>query len=276
LPIKSRKISGKELDLETGFYYYGARYLDPKTSRWISGDPAIGEYIPGAPVNDEVKKQNQNLPGGGGIFNLVNLHVYHYAGNNPVKYVDPDGRDSGYVMDENAVGGAGHAGWFVQTDTGYSFYEVTGLDDKIESGDPVKKDNKEGTALSNSPLKFPTGASAKSAKYESSAGTVRRDFDTWDDMVSYLGSAGKNDGYDSMIVFNTTPDQDKIIANVSENIGANFSGYKIVGNNCGTVARDVLTTPGSGIVGNTKSSIPNNIGKWLSRHNMNSYKLIIP
>jgi hypothetical protein len=27
----------------------------------------------------------------GGIFNLVNLHVYHYAGNNPVKYVDPTG-----------------------------------------------------------------------------------------------------------------------------------------------------------------------------------------
>jgi hypothetical protein len=27
----------------------------------------------------------------GGIFNLVNLHVYHYAGNNPVKYLDPDG-----------------------------------------------------------------------------------------------------------------------------------------------------------------------------------------
>ena len=28
----------------------------------------------------------------GGVFNVVNLHVYHYAGNNPVKYVDPDGR----------------------------------------------------------------------------------------------------------------------------------------------------------------------------------------
>jgi hypothetical protein len=27
------------------------------------------------------------------VFNLVNLHVYHYAGNNPVKYTDPDGRE---------------------------------------------------------------------------------------------------------------------------------------------------------------------------------------
>jgi len=28
----------------------------------------------------------------GGVFNVVNLHVYHYAGNNPVKYTDPDGK----------------------------------------------------------------------------------------------------------------------------------------------------------------------------------------
>ena len=31
-----------ELDEETGLYYYGARYLDPKYSRWLSGDPALG------------------------------------------------------------------------------------------------------------------------------------------------------------------------------------------------------------------------------------------
>jgi hypothetical protein len=28
----------------------------------------------------------------GGVFNYVNLHVYHYSANNPVKYIDPDGR----------------------------------------------------------------------------------------------------------------------------------------------------------------------------------------
>lgn len=58
----------------------------------MSADPALGEYIPLAPVNDEAKKHNQNLPGMGGIYNTVNFHLYHYAGNNPVKYTDPDGR----------------------------------------------------------------------------------------------------------------------------------------------------------------------------------------
>jgi RHS repeat-associated protein len=90
------RFTGKEMDAETGFYYYGARYLDPKTSRWISADPALGDYVPSAPVNEEAKKRNGNLPGQGGVFNYVNLHVYHYAGNNPVKYVDPDGRTGSF------------------------------------------------------------------------------------------------------------------------------------------------------------------------------------
>ena len=59
---------------------------------WISTDPALGDYIPVAPTNDEAKQHNSKLPGMGGVFNHINLNCYHYAGNNPVRYVNPDGR----------------------------------------------------------------------------------------------------------------------------------------------------------------------------------------
>lgn len=64
----------------------------------MSCDPALGEYIPQAPVSDEAKKHNQKLPGMGGVFNTVNLNLYHYAANNPIKYTDPDGREDSYSI----------------------------------------------------------------------------------------------------------------------------------------------------------------------------------
>ena len=42
--------------------------------------------------SENTKKNNQNLPGMGGIFNHINSNLYHYGGNNPVKYTYPDGR----------------------------------------------------------------------------------------------------------------------------------------------------------------------------------------
>ena len=107
------RFAGKEMDAETGFYYYGARYMDPKTSRWISADPALGEYVPGA------GQGGGELPGIGGVFNYVNLHVYHYAGNNPVNYTDPTGmwhaNGDGTVTFDNdndtLAQGAAAAGW---------------------------------------------------------------------------------------------------------------------------------------------------------------------
>jgi RHS repeat-associated protein len=83
------QFTGKELDRETGLYYYGARYLDLRASRRLSADPAAGEYVPAAAAG----RRGGNLPGMSGICNAVNLRLYHYAGNNPVKYTDPDGRN---------------------------------------------------------------------------------------------------------------------------------------------------------------------------------------
>ena len=72
------KFTAKEQDEETGLYYYGARYLDAKYSRWLSTDPAVGEYMSGSSA-------------GGGIYDSINFNLYHYAGNNPIKYTDPTG-----------------------------------------------------------------------------------------------------------------------------------------------------------------------------------------
>ena len=59
------KFNGKELDEETGLYYYGARYYDPKVSLWLSVDPLAEKY-----------------PG---------MSPYVYTAGHPVRFIDPNG-----------------------------------------------------------------------------------------------------------------------------------------------------------------------------------------
>ncbi len=67
----------------------------------MSADPAIeeGKYFP-KPNDYDTEHDfywylqqdgSKKLAGLGGVFNAVNMDVYHYAGDNPVKLVDPDG-----------------------------------------------------------------------------------------------------------------------------------------------------------------------------------------
>jgi RHS repeat-associated protein len=67
--------TSKELDEETGLYYYGARYYDPRMGQFISADPFYQD------VPDPTVRNSQ----------LLNLYVYGL--NNPVRYLDPDGRN---------------------------------------------------------------------------------------------------------------------------------------------------------------------------------------
>jgi RHS repeat-associated protein len=89
--------TAKELDEETGLYYYGARYYDPRTSVWQSPDPAFikGYYFvnrDNAEHRDEGFIPLRDLPGDGGIYNSRNLAFFAYTHQNPIKLIDPDGQ----------------------------------------------------------------------------------------------------------------------------------------------------------------------------------------
>ena len=71
--------NGKELDSATGYYYYGARYYDPRLSQWIAPDPALKDYLTGDPHI-------------GGIDSPRHFALYTYTLNNPVILRDPTGR----------------------------------------------------------------------------------------------------------------------------------------------------------------------------------------
>jgi len=90
--------TAKELDEETGLYYYGARYYDPRTSVWQSADPILTKYL-----TTGNKERDKNLPGMGGIYNSFNLGMYSYSHLNPVKFTDPDGRTTVITVTDRIV-----------------------------------------------------------------------------------------------------------------------------------------------------------------------------
>lgn len=102
------KFTSKELDSETNLYYYGARYMDPRLGRFVSVDPPmVKEAISRCRLLMIRRKKNDDLPGMGGVFNFVNLNVYHYAANNPIRFTDPNGNWA--ILDDAIFTGCGIA-----------------------------------------------------------------------------------------------------------------------------------------------------------------------
>jgi RHS repeat-associated protein len=95
--------TAKEFDPETGFYDFGARYLDPRFSKWMTADPALATYLPGtgksvanrSPSLANNWRSNPDLPGRGGAFQPQNLAAYTYGHSNPATLIDRDGNVTG-------------------------------------------------------------------------------------------------------------------------------------------------------------------------------------
>ncbi len=87
------KFNGKELDEESGLYYYGARYLDMRYSIWNSTDPLSG-YNPIFEDEHYIDFEHND-----GVENSFNLATYSYCYQNPILYTDPNGKQnvSGWI-----------------------------------------------------------------------------------------------------------------------------------------------------------------------------------
>ncbi len=95
------KFNAKELDRETNLYYYGARYYNPRLSIWYGVDPLAEKY--------------------------PSLSPYVYTVNNPIKYIDPDGRDIVIVTDRDGASGNGHGAVIIGSEkTGWRYVSENG------------------------------------------------------------------------------------------------------------------------------------------------------
>lgn len=71
---EQRKFTGHEFDTDTGLTYMNARYYHSGIGRFMSQDP-VSRDLPSELLNEPQE-----------------LNTYSYTANNPIKYVDPDGK----------------------------------------------------------------------------------------------------------------------------------------------------------------------------------------
>ncbi|MFH2112436.1 MAG: RHS repeat-associated core domain-containing protein [Candidatus Bathyarchaeota archaeon] len=85
--LEEFRYTGKQEDA-TGLYYFGARYYDPVTGRFITRDSVFGD-----------------------LSDPQSLNRYSYCRNNPHKYVDPDGENP--IIAGALLGGLVNFMWYI-------------------------------------------------------------------------------------------------------------------------------------------------------------------
>ena len=98
------KFNGKELDSETGLYYYGARYYEPMLALFYGTD-----------------RYTEKFPW---------QSAYCYAGGNPIRNVDVRGDSVAVLTAPNGAGGFGHLAILIQDKEGkWGLFSKNGTDE---------------------------------------------------------------------------------------------------------------------------------------------------
>jgi RHS repeat-associated protein len=230
------KFNGKELDKETGLYYYGARYYDPRISLWLSVDPLVSKNKGVSP--------------------------FAYCLNNPIVNIDPNGKDVYLVVWTTANGKPGHSGIAV------SNYRAVASQVK-ENGRVVSKTSYVPDGSFTYYDLWPGGAGAGKDNYDKDLPAIYQKFDelSWNDIVNKDPSKGEKRNPEGIIKLTTNYEQDQNVVKVldarkDQNVPYNGKTNNCSDNaECGVEATGVNINADEIIKTGTTATIPNSLYK---------------
>jgi len=163
------KFNGKELDTETGLYYYSARYYDPRISLFISVDPLAEQT----------------------------MTPYQYTYQNPIRFIDPTGMaaedNDGWGKRDNIWEYSYHITKDNYKDLGYSEYMDAG---NIFSTTNDIADGRYNYSLNaNGNVQDSHGSSMKN-KFKTGAGTTISNLDKDTSLVGFGRTAYMSGNHD--------------------------------------------------------------------------------
>lgn len=120
----SMDFTGKERDEETGYGYFGARYMDHELmTMWLSVDPMSDKY----PSISPYAYCAWTRPTGGDEHRWIKYNMV----NNPVKLVDPDGREFNKKMAE-----------YAHIIENYCMQKIDAMNSKINNGEELSDEER--------------------------------------------------------------------------------------------------------------------------------------